>query len=129
MRTGALAVLRLAGRGGPPGCGPKPEDGGSRGRRLGGPSEGVDRGAQEVHGRRGTYGYTSWRPESGASRGEPVARVALAYDLEPREMEKLAFEGVPARRETVSVGKKKLEGVSPVPGSTPSTEVYVPVRR
>ncbi len=88
----------------------------------------------------GTYGFTLWRPGSGASGegggeegGEPVARVALAYDLGPGEVEKAvreklaALRDVPAKRETVSVGKRKLKGVAlgPIPGSTPSTEVYV----
>ena len=38
----------------------------------------------------GTYGFTLWRPESGAPHdhgGTPALRVALAYDLEPGEIE------------------------------------------
>ena len=85
-----------------------------------------------------TYGYTLWRPaEPGATDsadgGTPEARVALAYDLKPNEIEarvreKLSsYPDVSMKRETVRVGEKNLEGVAlgPIPGSTPSTEVYV----
>ena len=87
----------------------------------------------------GTYGFTLWRPESGAPHdhgGTPALRVALAYDLEPGEIEGevrgriSAFEpGLSLKRETVSVAEKGYEGVAvwPIPGSTPSAEVYVPV--
>ena len=87
----------------------------------------------------GTYGFTLWSPESGAPHdhgGTPALRVALAYDLEPGEIEGevrgriSAFEpGLSLKRETVSVAEKGYEGVAvwPIPGSTPSAEVYVPV--
>jgi len=86
-----------------------------------------------------TYGFTLWRPESGAPHdhgGTPALRVALAYDLEPGEIEGevrgriSAFEpDLSLKRETVSVAEKGYEGVAvwPIPGSTPSAEVYVPV--
>ena len=85
-----------------------------------------------------TYGYTLWRPaepgaEGSADGGTPEARVALAYGLKPDEIEARvrerlsSYPGVSTKRETVRVGEKGLEGVAigPIPGSTPSTEVYV----
>jgi hypothetical protein len=85
-----------------------------------------------------TYGFTMWRPDSGAPHdhgGTPAVRVALAYGLQPRQikatvLEKLrAYPGLPMTREEVSVAEKGHRGVAvgPIPGSTPSTEVYVPV--
>lgn len=84
-----------------------------------------------------TYGYTLWRPESGDSHdhgGDPEVRVALAYDLEPGQIEGrvqeviAAYPDLPMKREEVEVGKKyKGVAVGPIPGSSPSTEVYVPV--
>ncbi len=84
----------------------------------------------------GTYGFTLWGSGEGPSRedgGEPAARVALAYDLKPEQIEARVRETIAAypdlkmERETVTVGEKSLEGVAvgPIPGSTPSTEVYV----
>lgn len=84
-----------------------------------------------------TYGYTLWRPDNGEAHdhgGKPALRVALAYGLEPASIEARVDEvvadypGVPAKRQTVAVGREH-EGVAvgPIPGSTPSTEVYVPV--
>lgn len=86
----------------------------------------------------GTYGFTLWRPESGEPHdhgGAPALRVALAYDLEPAQIEERVeeriseFPDLPVERETVSVAPKGYEGtaVGPIPGSIPSTEVYVPV--
>ena len=86
-----------------------------------------------------TYGYTLWRPETDQPHdhgGTPAVRVARAYDLEPSRIETevqetLAYyEGeVPVGRTTVRVGEGGHEGVAvgPIPGSTPFTEVYVPV--
>jgi hypothetical protein len=62
-------------------------------------------------------------------------RVALAYDLEPGQIEATVREKLAAYphlqmvREEVSVGEKGHEGVAvgPIPGSTPSTEAYAPV--
>jgi murein DD-endopeptidase MepM/ murein hydrolase activator NlpD len=85
-----------------------------------------------------TYGFTLWRPPSGAPHdhgGTPAVRVALAYGLRPGQikatvLEKLrAYPNLPMTREEVSVAEKGHRGVAvgPIPGSTPSTEVYVPV--
>ena len=85
-----------------------------------------------------TYGFTMWRPDSGAPHdhgGTPAVRVALAYGLRPGQikatvLEKLrAYPDLPMTREEVSVAEKGHRGVAvgPIPGSTPSTEVYVPV--
>ena len=91
-----------------------------------------------------TQGFTLWKPKQGSPRGQqghqdhdktPVIRVALAYGLEPagieeRVRERLAtYSDIPATREEVRVGRRGLKGVAvgPIPGSTPSTEVYVVV--
>jgi murein DD-endopeptidase MepM/ murein hydrolase activator NlpD len=85
-----------------------------------------------------TYGFTLWRPDSGAPHdhgGTPAVRVALSYGLQPGQIkaivhEKLAaYPDLPMTREEVSVAQKGHRGVAvgPIPGSTPSTEVYVPV--
>jgi hypothetical protein len=79
-----------------------------------------------------------WRPDSGALHdhgGTPAVRVALAYGLRPGQikatvLEKLrAYPDLPMTRQEVSVAEKGHRGVAvgPIPGSTPSTEVYVPV--
>ena len=85
-----------------------------------------------------TYGFTLWRPDSGAPHdhgGTPAVRVALAYGLRPGQikatvLEKLrAYPDLPMTRQEVSVAKKGHRGVAVglIPGSTPSTEIYVPV--
>ena len=85
----------------------------------------------------GTYGYTLWKPnpegEENAEGGYPQVRVALAYDLKPGQIEARIREriaqhpGVKMERQTVRVGERNIRGlaVGPIPGSTPSTEVYV----
>jgi murein DD-endopeptidase MepM/ murein hydrolase activator NlpD len=85
-----------------------------------------------------TYGFTLWRAESDPAAhdhgGTPVIRVALAYGFQPEQIETTvrdrlaAYPDLPMTREEVSVGEKH-EGVAvgPIPGSTPSTQVYVPV--
>lgn len=87
----------------------------------------------------GTFGFTLWDPESDPAAhdhgGTPALRVARAYDLRPAGVgkavrERLAeYPDLPLRRQTVSVGAERHRGmaVGPIPGSTPSTEVYVPV--
>ena len=86
----------------------------------------------------GTYGYTLWRPESNAPHdhgGTPAMRVALDDDLRPGQIEAkvketiAAYPDLPIKRETVSVAENGYEGaaVGTIPGSTPYTEVYVPV--
>ena len=84
-----------------------------------------------------TYGYTLWHPDTDAAHdhgGQPVLRVALAYELGPEDIE-VEVEGVlaeypdlPLKRERVGVARQH-EGVAvgPIPGSTPYTAVYVPV--
>jgi murein DD-endopeptidase MepM/ murein hydrolase activator NlpD len=85
----------------------------------------------------GTYGYTLWRSDTDRAHdhgGKPAMRVALAPDLEPggigARVRGLAADhpDLPVKREDVAVGREH-EGVAvgPIPGSTPSTEVYVPV--
>jgi hypothetical protein len=62
-------------------------------------------------------------------------RVALAYGLRPGQikatvLEKLrAYPDLPMTRKEVRVAEKGHRGVAvgPIPGSTPSTEIYVPV--
>ena len=84
-----------------------------------------------------TYGYTLWYPDTDTAHdhgGRPALRVALAYDLEPEDIE-AEVEGVMAdypdlslRRETVDVAREhKGVSVGTIPGSTPYTAVYVPV--
>jgi hypothetical protein len=84
-----------------------------------------------------TYGFTLWRPDTGAPHdhgGTPAMRVALAYDLEPGRIQERveerisAYPDLPMERQEVAVAARH-EGVAvgPIPGSTPSTEVYVPV--
>ncbi len=87
----------------------------------------------------GSYGYTLWRPDTDAAHdhgGAPAVRVALAYDLEPGQIEDEVretlsyFDGEsPVERTAVSVGGEDHEGVAvgPIPGSTPFTRIYVPV--
>ena len=83
----------------------------------------------------GTYGYTLWRPDAEATEdhgGTPAARVARAYDVEPggvdeRVRERIAdHPGLKLERREVSVGEQKIQGIAvgPIPGSTPSVEVY-----
>jgi murein DD-endopeptidase MepM/ murein hydrolase activator NlpD len=85
-----------------------------------------------------SYGFMLWRPASGAPHdhgGTPAVRVALAYGLQPGQIgarirEKLAaYPDLPMTHEEVSVAQEGHRGVAvgPIPGSTPSTEVYVPV--
>jgi hypothetical protein len=95
-----------------------------------------------------TYGFTLWEPASVSSQrasssegsphehgGTPVVRVALAYGLRPKQIEATVkariaeYSHLSMKREVVTVGEKKYKGVAvgPIPGSTPSTEVYVAV--
>ncbi len=84
-----------------------------------------------------TYGYTLWYPDTDAAHdhgGRPALRVALAYELDPEDIE-AEVDAVLAdhpdlslRRERVDVAREH-EGlaVGTIPGSTPYTAVYVPV--
>lgn len=86
----------------------------------------------------GTYGYTLWRPESGTGHdhgGQPAIRAALAYGMEPADIEGEVertvseYDNLGLRREQgVEVGRfHEGQAVGPVPGSTPATRVFVPV--
>ncbi|MBA2512330.1 MAG: M23 family metallopeptidase [Rubrobacter sp.] len=86
----------------------------------------------------GTYGFSLWRPATDAAHDHgavPAVRVALAYGLRPDQVEQTvndkiaAYPDLPLAREEVWVAEEGHEGVAvgPIPGSTPSTEVYVPV--
>ena len=84
-----------------------------------------------------TYGYTLWYPDTEAAHdhgGQPVLRVALAYELGPEDIE-AEVEGflvdhpnLSLERERVDVAREH-EGVAvgTISGSTPYTAVYVPV--
>lgn len=83
-----------------------------------------------------TYGFTLWKPGTSAEHwGTPTIRVALAYGLEPTRIEAevqeriAAYPDLPIERQEVSVAEQGHEGVAvgPIPGSTPSHEVYVAV--
>ncbi|HSL00639.1 MAG TPA: peptidoglycan DD-metalloendopeptidase family protein [Rubrobacteraceae bacterium] len=85
----------------------------------------------------GTYGYTLWHPDTSRPHdhgGAPAVRVALAYGLKPGQIEERVEERVTSypdlsleRREVPVAARHKGVAVGPIPGSTPSTEVYVPV--
>ena len=86
----------------------------------------------------GTYGYTLWNTDTAEAvdhGGTPVVRVAVAYDLQSKEIGRAVrerideFRDLPTKRETIRVGREGHKGVaiSTIPGSTPSVEVYVPV--
>lgn len=85
-----------------------------------------------------TFGFVLWKPKPGTIAdhgGMPAVRVALAHELEPGQIgrtvrERLAaYPDLSLKLQRVKVGKEGLRGVAvgPVPGSTPSIEVYVPV--
>src|SRR5918997_4848691 len=85
----------------------------------------------------GTFGYTLWYPDTAAAHdhgGTPALRVALAYEMEPEDIEAevdkvLAYhQDLPLEHERVDVAREH-EGVAvgTIPGSTPYTAVYVPV--
>lgn len=83
-----------------------------------------------------TYGFTLWRQGDAAADpgGDPAVRVALAYDLEPGQIEDRArqtirdYPDLPLKRQEVGVAQGRMGvAVGPVSGSTPFTEVYVPV--
>ena len=85
----------------------------------------------------GTFGYTLWYPDTAAAHdhgGRPALRVALAYEMEPEDIEAevdkvLAYhQDLPLEHERVDVAREH-EGVAvgTIPGSTPYTAVYVPV--
>jgi len=84
-----------------------------------------------------TYGYTLWYPDTAATHdhgGRPALRVALAYGLEPGDIE-AEVDGVLADHPDLSLQREKVDvarehegvAVGTIPGSTPYTAVYVPV--
>ena len=86
----------------------------------------------------GSFGFVLWDPKREAVAdhgGIPEARVALAPEIRPLQIDETVQETLDAypdlrlKKQSVSVGEKDLPGVAVgiVPGSTPSTVVYVPV--
>jgi len=83
-----------------------------------------------------TYGFTLWRQGDAAADhgGTPAVRVALAYDLKPGQIDDRVrqtisdYPDLSLERQAVGLAKGRVGvAVGPVPGSTPFTEVYVPV--
>ena len=84
-----------------------------------------------------TYGFTLWRQGGAAADegGTPAVRVARAYDLEPGQIDDRVRETIgdypdlPLKRQEVDVARGR-DGIAvgPVPGSTPFTAVYVPIK-
>jgi hypothetical protein len=84
-----------------------------------------------------TYGFTLWRQSNAAADdgGTPAVRVARAYDLKPGQIDdqvRETLEDYPdlsLERQEVDVARGRPGvAVGPVPGSTPFTAVYVPVK-
>ena len=84
-----------------------------------------------------TYGFTLWRQGDAAADhgGTPAVRVALAYDLKPGRIDDRVrqtikdYPDLSLRRQEVDVARGSVGvAVGPVPGSTPFTAVYVPVK-
>ena len=84
-----------------------------------------------------TYGFTLWRQGYAAADhgGTPAVRVARAYDLKPGQIDDQVRETIedypdlPLKRQEVDVARGRAGvAVGPVPGSTPFTAVYVPVK-
>src|SRR5918994_343746 len=83
-----------------------------------------------------THGFTLWRTGDAAADhgGTPAVRIALAYDLKPGQIDDRVRETVKdypdlsLKCRVVDVARKwSGVAVGPVPGSTPFTEIYVPV--
>jgi hypothetical protein len=84
-----------------------------------------------------TYGFTLWRQGDAVDDdGEtPAVRVARAYDLKPGQIDDRVRETIrnypdlPLKRQEVDLARGRAGvAVGPVPGSTPFTAVYVPVK-
>ncbi len=74
------------------------------------------------------YGYTLWYPDTEAAHdhgGRPALRVALAYELEPENIE-AQVQGFLADRPELSLEREGV-AVGTIPGSTPYAAVYVTV--
>src|SRR5215217_431593 len=83
-----------------------------------------------------TYGFTLWRQGDATADhgGTPAVRVALAYDLEPGQIDDRVrqtirdYPDLSLKRQEVGVARGRAGvAVGPVPGSSPFTAVYVPV--
>jgi hypothetical protein len=82
-----------------------------------------------------TYGFTLWRQgDAAADGGTPAVRVALAYDLEPGQIDDRVRETIrdypdlSLERQEVGVARGRTGvAVGPLPGGTPFTALYVPV--
>jgi hypothetical protein len=75
-----------------------------------------------------TYGYTLWYPDTEAAHdhgGRPALRVALAYELEPENIE-AQVQGFLADHPELSLEREGV-AVGTIPGSTPYAAVYVTV--
>jgi hypothetical protein len=75
-----------------------------------------------------TYGYTLWYPDTEAAHdhgGRPALRVALAYELEPENIE-AQVQGFLADHPELSLDREGV-AVGTIPGSTPYAAVYVTV--
>ena len=84
-----------------------------------------------------TYGFTLWRQRDAAADhgGTPAVRVARAYDLKTGEIDDQVRETISdypdlsLERQEVDIARGHTGvTVGPVPGSTPFTAVYVPVK-
>ena len=84
-----------------------------------------------------TYGYTLWYPDTEAANehgGTPALRIALAYDMQPGEIDAKA-DRMQAQNPELSLGRETVDvarehegvAVGTIPGSTPYTAVYAPV--
>ena len=84
-----------------------------------------------------TYGFTLWHQGYAAADhgGTPAVRVARAYDLNPGQIDDLVRDTIrdypdpSLQRQEIDVARGRAGvAVGPVPGSTPFTAVYVPVK-
>jgi hypothetical protein len=84
-----------------------------------------------------TYGFTLWRQGDASADhgGTPAVRVSLAYDLEPGQIDDRVRQTIrdhpdlSLKRQEIGVARGHAGiAVGPVPGSTPFTAVYVPVK-
>ena len=86
-----------------------------------------------------TFGFVMWKPQPGTIKdhgGMPAVRVARAHNMKPAQIEKTvqdrisAYPDLSLKKDRVRVGTEGRRGVAvgPIPGSTPSTEIYVPVK-
>jgi hypothetical protein len=81
-----------------------------------------------------THGFVLFDPrgpQTGRHERSPVARVALAYQAAPRDIERLVrttldrYAEFPLRRYPIAVGGRTGTAISGLPGTDPFTQVYV----